>query len=245
MKILKKIKAHLFLLLIVFIYASLFILDKQIGISSVKNSVYYIKEMIMIMPVIFVLTALLDMWVPKEKIVRFLGKEAKWKGIFYSFVLGSISAGPIYAAFPLCKMLYKKGASVRNLVVILSAWAVIKVPMLLNEVKFLGIKFMVIRWIFTVIAILIFSWISAKWIGQEDLPMQTEEKYPNDELIVIERSVCIGCGLCVKLYPEFFSIYNRKAVISTSEEKIDEIKIQEVVASCPVKAVINRINQIE
>ena len=73
------------------------------------------------MPVIFVLTALLDLWVPKEKIMKYLGKDAKAKGVVLSLVLGSISAGPIYAAFPLCVMLHKKGASVRNLVIILSA----------------------------------------------------------------------------------------------------------------------------
>ena len=54
----------------------------------------------MIMPVIFLLTALLDLWVPKEKIMVFLGKESKANGLF-SFILGSISAGSVYAAFPM------------------------------------------------------------------------------------------------------------------------------------------------
>ena len=108
------------------------------------------------MPVIFVLTALLDLWVPKDKIVKLLGKESKIKGVVLSVILGSISAGPIYAAFPLCVMLQKKGASIRNLIIILSAWAVIKVPMLLNEMKFLGLKFMAIRWALTLISIIVF-----------------------------------------------------------------------------------------
>ena len=86
----------------------MFIINQNMGIASVKNSFYYIKEMIMIMPVIFVLTALLDLWVPKGKIMKYLGKEAKQKASFFSLALGSISAGPIYAAFPLCVMLHKK-----------------------------------------------------------------------------------------------------------------------------------------
>jgi hypothetical protein len=44
----------------------------------------------------------------------------------------------------------------RNLVIILSAWAVIKVPMLLNELKFLEFEFMAVRWVLTVIAIVVF-----------------------------------------------------------------------------------------
>ena len=40
-----------------------------------------------------------------------------------------------------------------SIIIILSSWAVIKIPMLLNEAKFLGAKFMIIRWLLTVIAI--------------------------------------------------------------------------------------------
>ena len=170
MKVIRKAKENLFILLIAAAYIAMFIINQNMGIASIKNSFYYIKEMIMIMPVIFVLTALLDLWVPKEKIMKYLGKEAKVKGVVLSLALGSISAGPIYAAFPLCVMLHKKGASVRNLVIILSAWAVIKVPMLLNELKFLGFKFMAVRWVLTVIAIVVFSWITAKIVKDDDLP---------------------------------------------------------------------------
>lgn len=170
MTIIKKIKENLFLVTVALAYIIMFIAKPAMGIESVKSSGYYIKEMLMIMPVIFVLTALLDMWVPKEKITQYLGKDAKAKGIFFSFLVGSISAGPVYAAFPMCIMLHKKGASIRNIVIILSSWAVIKVPMLINEVKFLGPKFMAIRWVLTVIAIIIFSWITAKIIKDKDLP---------------------------------------------------------------------------
>ncbi len=87
-----------------------------------------------------------------------------------SLIVGSVSAGLIYAAFPMCIMLYKKGASIRNLIIILSSWAVIKVPMLLNETKFLGPKFMLIHWVVTIMAIVIFLWIAEKFISDDDLP---------------------------------------------------------------------------
>ena len=72
MKVLRKAKENLFILFIAAAYIAMFIIDQNMGIASVKNSFYYIKEMIMIMPVIFVLTALLDLWVPKEKIMKYL-----------------------------------------------------------------------------------------------------------------------------------------------------------------------------
>lgn len=233
MKVLKKAKDNLFILFVAAAYAALFILQPDMGVSSIKNSVYYIKEMIMIMPVIFVLTALLDLWIPKENIMKYLGKDAGAKGAILSLILGSISAGPIYAAFPLCVMLHKKGASIRNLVIILSAWAVIKIPMLLNEMKFLGFPFMTIRWVLTVVAIFIFSWITAKLVKDKDLPAQ--EETPANVIFINEA--CMGCGLCQKSYPLLFELRNRRAVIKAIEEAIDQEKLMRAIDSCPVKAI--------
>jgi len=232
--VLKRIKENLFLVIVAAVYIAMFIINPAMGTESVKNSGYYIKEMLMIMPVIFILTALLDLWIPKEKIMRYLGKDAGAKGVFLSFVLGSISAGPIYAAFPMCVMLHKKGASIRNIVIILSSWAVIKVPMLLNETKFLGLKFMAIRWVLTVIAILIFSWISAKLIKDEDLPGEVLTQ-PG---LHINRNACMGCTLCTKNYPALFEMQGKKAVVKAYElESLDLELLQSVIKACPVHGI--------
>jgi uncharacterized membrane protein YraQ (UPF0718 family) len=214
------------------------------GVEAIKNSGYYIKEMLLIMPVIFVLTALLDTWVPKQTIIKYLGKESKIKGTVLSFVLGSISAGPIYAAFPFCVMLYKKGASVKNIVIILSSWAVIKVPMLLNEVKFLGVKFMVVRYVLTVMAIILFSWITSKIVKDEDLQKE-KEKYEQD--ISVNRDACMGCSLCTKNYPELFEMQNKKACVKEHDFETDCGKLQKAIDGCPVKAITNaeKMNETE
>lgn len=234
MSLVKKAKENLFLIIVLLAYIIMFIAKPAVGMASVKNSGYFIKEMFMIMPVIFVLTALLDMWVPKEKIVQFLGSEAKAKGIFLSFVVGSISAGPVYAAFPMCIMLYKKGASIRNIVIILSSWAVIKVPMLLNEAKFLGIKFMALRWVLTVAAIIIFSWITAKAIKDSDMPKGEDAKTG----LALNRDACMGCTLCAKEYPELFVMENKKAKIMPHDPKaLDINRLEGAIKACPVKAI--------
>jgi len=230
---LRKIKDNLFFIAVAICYLGIFILRPEIGTAAIKNSGYYIKEMLMIMPVIFVLTALLDMWVPKEKIIKYLGKESKIKGIVLSFVIGSISAGPIYAAFPMCVMLHRKGATIKNIVIILSSWAVIKIPMLINEVKFLGLKFMVVRWVLTVISILIFSWITSKIVRDEDL-LQIKEKQTG---LAVNKAACMGCTLCTKNYPEIFEMRNRKACVKPYECVLDMEKLADTIASCPVKAI--------
>jgi len=232
-KAIKFIKSNLFLTSVIFAYAVLALINPQIGLQGAKNSGYYIKEMLMIMPVIFVLTALLDSWVPKRTIIRYLGKEAKTKGVVLSFVLGSISAGPIYAAFPFCVMLHKKGASIKNVVIILSSWAVVKIPMLLNEAKFLGFKFMITRWILTVISILIFSWITAKIVKDEDLP---QEELRLKKGVYLNKTACMGCTVCTRMYPALFQMDGKRAMVK-EYNYLDMKLLQKAIEACPVKAI--------
>ena len=141
----------------------------------------------------------------------------------------------MYAAFPMCVMLHKKGASIRNIVIILSSWAVIKIPMLLNEAKFLGLKFMAIRWVLTVIAIIIFSWITAKIVKDKDLP----EDVPVQTGLSLNRDACMGCSLCAKNYPELFEMEGKKAKIRPGAEPEDNEKLAQAMEACPVKAISN------
>lgn len=230
----KKMKENIFLLIVILSYAVMFFIKPQMGFQAIKNSSYYIKEMLLIMPVIFILTALLDTWVPKQAIIKHLGEESNFRGIILSFVLGAISAGPIYAAFPICVMLHKKGAAIKNIVIILSSWAVIKIPMLLNEMKFLGPKFMIVRWILTVIAILIFSSISSKIIKDEDLPNDNNEEKAG---LNVNQDACMGCTLCVQEYTELFGIKNKKAYIKEHSFEPDKEKLKKIIRSCPVNAI--------
>lgn len=219
-------------------YVILFIAIPDKAYLSVKNSMYYIIEMLQIMPVIFILTSIIEAWVPKEVIMKGFGEKAGIKGSVFSFLLGSFSAGPIYAAFPICKMLLKKGASIANVVIILSAWAVIKVPMLANEAKFLGVQFMGARWILTVIAIIIIAYLMTIFVKKKDIPVQDEQDIGKVTGIDIKEQYCIGCGLCEKLLPRHFEVIDKKAKWKESilnDVQIDELK--PVIAKCPVKAI--------
>lgn len=233
MKIIKHLKGNIFFSVIILVYVILFVFRPELSVQSVYNSGYYVKEMLMIMPVVFILTALLDTWIPREIVLKFLGSESKWKGMVIAFVFGSISAGPIYAAFPFCTMLRKKGASIQNIVIILSSWAVLKIPMLLNEVKFLGPQFMALRWVLTVISILIFSWIINKVINEQDMPQETVSI---TEGVHVNKDACMGCRQCVRNYPDLFAMDGKKA-ICLNYETLDMDKLNQSIDVCPVKAI--------
>ena len=140
MKINKFMRKNKTLIFVALVYIVLLISNPEKATKAISNSTYYLVEMIMIMPVVYLLTVVLDALIPKEAIIKGFGSDSGLKGNILALFLGSISAGPIYAAFPISKMLLDKGASLGNVVIVLSSWAVVKLPMLANEAKFLGVK---------------------------------------------------------------------------------------------------------
>lgn len=244
MKAIKVVRKNKLLFIVVTVYLFLLSTMPDKAIQSSKNSMYYIIEMLEIMPVIFILTSLIEAWIPRKTIENSFGESSGIRGTTFSFLLGSFSAGPIYAAFPVCKMLLKKGASTSNIVVILSAWAVIKVPMLANEAKFLGVKFMAIRWILTTTSIFIMAYIMSKVVKKEDL-LDEEEKQANENAVLdIKYQYCIGCGVCTKLSPDTFIICDKKAKLINENIQVQNIKdienINRTIEKCPAKAIYFR-----
>ena len=240
MKFIGVLKKNKLMFVVGLIYILLMIFMPTKAASSAKNSIYYIIEMLQIMPVILVLTALIEAWIPRKVIINNFGKNTGAKGIILSFILGSVSAGPIYAAFPVCKTLLNKGASISNIVIILSAWAVVKVPMLANEAKFLGVQFMFVRWILTSISIIIMGFLVSSIVKEKDLKLENDIEKSNNHLLHIRKQYCIGCGICTRVQPDIFELMNNKAVIKTTDSTSMEYlsKAKEASDKCPVGAII-------
>lgn len=228
-------KNNQLLIFVLSTYLVLLIIKTPLGIAALRNSAYYFREMLIIMPVIMLLTALLEAWVPKQFIVKHLGKDAGFKGGVFAFLLGSISAGPIYAAFPVSVSLLKKGASVSNIVILLSTWAVVKIPMLANEAKFLGPKFMVVRWIFTTISIFLIGFITAKYTNREEIMKIHEKDSQLAQTPRINADCCVGCGLCVKVCSGVFAMEGKKACIIKSGPI--SACFHKALELCPAKAI--------
>ena len=115
----------------------------------------FFVEMISILPAVMILMGIFAVFVPKDLVVRYLGKEAGVKGVFLAMIMGALPTGPLYIAFPIASTLLKKGARVSNVIVFLSAWSCIKIPQELVELEFLGFRFMVTRLILTAIFVVI------------------------------------------------------------------------------------------
>jgi uncharacterized membrane protein YraQ (UPF0718 family) len=124
---------------------------KQIpaGTEIGKNFLVFFREMILFLPLMFILIGLFDVWIPRERIIRHVGPGSGFQGIVWVVLLAMLQAGPLYGAFPVAALLWKKGCSIRNVFIYLGAFCTLKIPMLAFEIGFLGLKFSLLRTLFT------------------------------------------------------------------------------------------------
>ena len=147
----------------------LFFIDYEAGIKATEVTAYSLKEMILVIPPIFILLGLLDIWVPKATMVEYMGENSGVRGKLLSLLIGSSAAGPLYGAFPVAVVFMKKGVRFSNIIIFLGAWSTTKLPMFLFEMSSLGKKFAVSRLVINILGIFIISWIISNLISKEEI----------------------------------------------------------------------------
>lgn len=139
-----------------------------IGQKSLKITWSNVLDMLAVIPPIFVLLGLLDVWVKKETMMKFLGDKSGLLGIAIAFFLGSAAAGPLYAAFPIAGVLLKKGSKFSNVLIFIGAWSTTKIPLLLFEASAMGWKFMIARFIIDIPGILLIAYATEKLLTKSE-----------------------------------------------------------------------------
>lgn len=172
-----------FPILIAFLFIGLAMWIPDTARYSSLVTLDYLKEMVLIMPPVFILMGLMEIWIPKDKIQKWLGKGAGLKGMVLSFALGTLPTGPLYIAFPMTASLLRKGASVTNMVIFLGSWAALKIPQLMVEIKFLGVSFAIWRFSLTLVALFLIGilmeivlrlWPDRVWLESVQENMNTD-----------------------------------------------------------------------
>ncbi len=161
------IKRYKVFLLLIFINIAVGIALPDIGLKSLSLTKDNFIEMMLVIPPIFVLLGLLDVWVDRATMMKYTGKGSGLKGVLIAFLLGSAAAGPLYAAFPIAGVMLKKGSSLFNVFIFIGAWSTTKIPMLTFEAASLGLTFTLTRLALSIIGILIIAATTEKALNQE------------------------------------------------------------------------------
>ncbi len=153
-----------FLLLLAGVVAGLVLPD--LGKAALNNVLGSFKEMLSVLPPIFILLGLLDVWVDRATMIKYTGRGSGFKGVLIAFLLGSAAAGPLYAAFPFAAVMLKKGTSIPNVLIFIGAWSTTKIPMLAFEAASMGVTFTLVRLALSLVGIPLIAFITDRVIGQ-------------------------------------------------------------------------------
>lgn len=148
-----------FVLFFTFILIFLLIFYNDLGINTFNNAKSNFLQMISVLPPIMLLLGLMDEWVSRESMMKYMGEDSSILGIILSIALASFAAGPMYAAFPFTAVLIKKGVKFSNIIIFMNSWCVIKISTLLFEIGALGYKFTFLRLLIDIPGVIIMGYI--------------------------------------------------------------------------------------
>lgn len=157
----------------------LLIFNHPLGLKALSITGNSVKEMLFVLPPIFVLLGLLDVWVPRETMIKYMGEGSGLKGILLAIFIGSAAAGPLYGAFPIAAVFMKKGVKFMNVLIFIGAWSTTKIPMFLFEMAALGNKFAISRLLVDIPGIIIIAFILSKMVSKREV----EEIYEKAKII--------------------------------------------------------------
>jgi uncharacterized membrane protein YraQ (UPF0718 family) len=139
------------------------------GMAAGRSYRAFILEMAGFLPLMFVLVGLVDAWLPRSVIEKQVGSGAGIRGSAWVILLAMLQAGPLYGAFPVAHLLWRKGCSARNIFIYLGAFTTIKVPMLTFEIGFLGLRFSLLRTLVTLPVFVAIAVIMEAVLGSKGL----------------------------------------------------------------------------
>ncbi|MFA5167351.1 MAG: permease [Candidatus Omnitrophota bacterium] len=111
-----------------------------------RDFVYFSWDILKVMPPVFILIGLFEVWVSSKAVEKHCGKDSGFAGFLWAILLAGTAVGGVQMAFPVAYALHKKGARLGMIFTYVGAAAICRIPLTTFEASFLGVKFTVIRW---------------------------------------------------------------------------------------------------
>lgn len=163
-----QLKKYKFFVALAIVNILLIIFLPHVGQKSINITWNNTLVMLSVIPPIFIFLGLLDVWVERETMSKFMGEKSGVAGIAIAFFLGSAAAGPLYVAFPVAGALLRKGSKFSNVFILIGAWSTTKIPLLLFESSAMGWKFMLTRLLINIPGIIIIAYVTEKLMNKTE-----------------------------------------------------------------------------
>jgi len=117
----------------------------NLHLLGLKTAVKMFWQIIPILIAAFIIAGMVQALIPREFIIRWLGKEAGFKGILFGTLAGGLTPGGPFVSFPIIASIYKSGAGIGTVVAYITAWSLVAVGRLPYEISLISPKFAAIR----------------------------------------------------------------------------------------------------
>jgi uncharacterized membrane protein YraQ (UPF0718 family) len=120
--------------------------DPHLVLDAAKAGGGLFSKIFPMLVLAFFVAGLVEVLLPRDLLLGWVGKESGWRGLFVGTVLGAITPGGPFIHFPIVASLFRAGADVGPLVAYVSAWALIGINrVIIYEIPLLGPKITFVR----------------------------------------------------------------------------------------------------
>jgi uncharacterized membrane protein YraQ (UPF0718 family) len=168
------IKKNRFLVTVLAVNLLVLALRPATGIAAFTFTGRNFLSFAVILAPIFILIGLMDVWIERELMIRMMGNRSGLRGALTAFLLGTVTAVPLYALLPVAGTLLRKGSRISNVLIFLGASAGVRIPLLLFEVSSLGWEFTVIRFIANIFAVFFIAFTVERLLRPKDIQQMYE-----------------------------------------------------------------------
>ncbi|KQL39237.1 hypothetical protein AN960_09710 [Bacillus sp. FJAT-25509] len=165
----RQLRKYRFFFILFGSFIVLTLINHSLGMKAFQLTGNSILNMLFLLPPVLIFVGLLDKWVEKETLIKYMGDKSGIYGVLFALLLGGIAAGPLYLAFPIAVLLLKKGASIRYVVFFLGVWTTAKLPVVIYEFASFGIKFTLIHICFGLVFYYLMGIIFEKFYNHKQL----------------------------------------------------------------------------
>jgi uncharacterized membrane protein YraQ (UPF0718 family) len=135
------------------------------------NFFSFLMEMIRVMPCVFILIGLFDVWVKSETVEKHLGHGSGPLSYLWAVLLAGTTVGGLHVALPVAQALYVKRARLGVVLAFLSAAGICRVPMTLFEASILGWPFTCVRFAVSLPLVILMSVLIGWWFDRRGYRM--------------------------------------------------------------------------
>lgn len=156
-----------------------FVIGSEPGKAIGRNFIYFGWDLLKVLPAVFVLIGLFEVWVNQEVIERHLGKDSGAWGYLWGVLLAGTTIGGAQMSFPLAYALYRKGARLGVVFTYVGASAICRIPMTTFEMSFMGVKFTLIRLLTSLPLLILSSMALERYLAAKNYRIQSPSIRPH------------------------------------------------------------------